>query len=94
MGAKTAWESLGQIDYGRKSSEQGNVKFRRSLYFVKDIKAGEIITSNHIKSIRPGYGLSPKYQNLVIGKVVNQDLERGKSLKWKHIEGWQLSKKI
>ena len=94
MGSKTAWKALGKVDYGRKSSEQGNVKFRRSLYFVKDIKAGEIITGNHVKSIRPGYGLSPKYQNLVIGKAVNQDLERGEALKWKHIEGWQLSKKM
>jgi N-acetylneuraminate synthase len=85
-GAKTAWESLGKIDYGRKSSEQTNVKFRRSLYFVKDIKAGEIITGSHVKSIRPGYGLPVKYQNSVIGKVVNQDLERGSALKWKYID--------
>ena len=65
--SKTAWASLGQVDYGRKSSEQGNVKFRRSLYFVKDIKAGEIITASDIRSVRPGFGLAPKHYEEIIG---------------------------
>jgi N-acetylneuraminate synthase len=65
------------VDYGRKSSEQGNVKFRRSLYFVKDIKAGEVITAEHVKSIRPGYGLAPKFYDDVIGKTINQNIQRG-----------------
>lgn len=68
VGARTAWKALGNVDYGRKSSEQGNVKFRRSLYFVKDIKAGEILTKSHIKSIRPGYGIPPKYLESILGK--------------------------
>ena len=75
--SKAAWSALGQVDYGRKASEQGNVKFRRSLYFVKDIKAGEIITSEHVKSIRPGFGLAPKYLDHVLGKQVKQNIERG-----------------
>ena len=70
QGAHTAWEALGKVDYGRKSSEQGNVKFRRSLYFVKDLKAGEIITADAIRSVRPGFGLAPKYQDTVIGQTV------------------------
>ena len=77
VGAKTAWESLGRVDYGRKSSEQANVKFRRSLYFVKDIKKGEIITEDHIKSIRPGYGLSPKHIYKVLGSISTKNIKKG-----------------
>jgi len=77
VGANTAWEALGQVDYGRKSSEQANVKFRRSLYFVKDIKEGEVITKEHVKSIRPGYGLAPKYMEEIIGKKTTSAVRRG-----------------
>lgn len=65
---KTAWEALGLIDYGRKSSEQGNVKYRRSLYFVQDLNAGDLITPEAVRSVRPGYGLAPKLFNSIIGK--------------------------
>ncbi len=75
--SKTAWESLGNIDYGRKSSEQANVKFRRSLYFVKDIKKGEVITMKHVRSIRPGFGLAPKFYEQVLGKTAKFDIVRG-----------------
>lgn len=72
--AKTAWKALGLVDYGRKSSEKGNVKFRRSLYFVKALKAGEVILPDAIRSVRPGFGLPPKFQMRVIGNVVQQDV--------------------
>jgi pseudaminic acid synthase len=68
QGAKTAWAALGCVDYGRKSSEQGNAKFRRSLYFVKEMKAGDVITQDCIRSVRPGYGLPPKYLPQILGK--------------------------
>ena len=75
-GAKTAWKALGQVDYGRKSSEQGNVQFRRSLYFVKDMKEGDVITQNCVRSVRPGYGLAPKNLETVIGKTLSKDVYR------------------
>ncbi len=68
--SKTAWVALGKVDYSRKSSEQGNVKFRRSLYFVKDLKAGEVITPDAIRSVRPGFGAAPKLLNVILGKRV------------------------
>ena len=67
---KTAWQALGQVDYALKFSEQGNVKFRRSLYFVKDMKAGDIIDETCIRSVRPGYGLAPKHFDSIIGRRV------------------------
>ena len=82
---KTAWQCLGKVDYGRKSSEEGNVKFRRSLYFIKDIKAGEVITKDHIKSIRPGYGLAPKHMESIVGKRLRQNITRGLPVSWANI---------
>ena len=70
--SKTAWHALGKVDYGRKSSEQGNIKFRRSLYFIKDMQAGDVITEDCIRSVRPGYGLAPKKMDLLIGKQVSE----------------------
>lgn len=82
--SKIAWKALGKIDYGRKSSEEANVKFRRSLYFTKDIKAGEIITSEHVKSIRPGYGLAPKFYEEILGKTAKIDIKAGTAV---HFDG-------
>lgn len=72
--SKTAWAALGNVDYGRKSSEQGNVKFRRSLYFVRDLKAGDVITEDAVRSVRPGFGAAPKHLGAVIGKRVASDV--------------------
>jgi N-acetylneuraminate synthase len=69
-GAHTAWEALGQVDYGFKSSEVGNVKYRRSLYFVKDLAAGEILMPDAVRSVRPGFGLPPKMLDQIIGRRI------------------------
>lgn len=80
---KIAWEARGGVDYEQKESEKGNVQFRRSLYLVKDIKAGETLSAEHIRSIRPGYGLPPYMFDSVVGKEMLKDvkapaaLERG-----------------
>jgi pseudaminic acid synthase len=75
-GAKTAWAALGKVDYGRKSSEQGNALFRRSLYFVKDMKAGETIMADAVRSVRPGFGLAPKNMDSVVGAKLTRDVAR------------------
>lgn len=74
-GVRTVWDALGRVDYGRKSSEQGNAQFRRSLYFVKDLAAGEIITKEAVRSVRPGFGLAPKYWDQVIGRRVARSVK-------------------
>lgn len=73
--SRVAWSALGKVDYGRKSSEQGNAKYRRSLYFVKDLKKGDLITAEAIRSVRPGYGLAPKYLKDLIGCSVTSDVK-------------------
>lgn len=75
--SKIAHSSIGKIDYGLKSSEVGNIKFRRSLYFIKPMKAGDIITKDSIKSIRPGYGLAPKHLPNVVGSILLNNVEYG-----------------
>lgn len=87
-GARTAWQALGKVDYGRKSSEQGNVKFRRSLYFVKDLKAGEVITADAVRSVRPGFGLAPKHLEAVIGRKVTRAAGAHTAVLADAIEGW------
>ena len=80
--SKTAWQALGKVDYGRKSSEQANIQFRRSLYFVKDMKAGDIITEDSVRSVRPGFGLAPKYYSELIGRKVATDVKYGQATNW------------
>jgi N-acetylneuraminate synthase len=84
--SKTAWKALGQVDYGRKSSEQGNVQFRRSLYFVKDMKAGDVITDDCIRSVRPGYGLAPKHLSKVLGAQVVSPIRMYTPVHWTQFE--------
>jgi N-acetylneuraminate synthase len=84
--SKTAWAALGKVDYGRKSSEQSNVKFRRSLYFVKNMNAGETLTSESVRSVRPGYGLKPKELDRIIGKKLATNVYAGEPVQINCIE--------
>lgn len=84
--SKTAWHAMGKVNYERTEAEKGNVKFRRSLYAVKDIREGELFTGDNIKSIRPGFGLAPKYYDYVIGKKANVDISKGTGLQLNVIE--------
>ena len=87
QGARTAWEALGRVDYGRKSSERANVKFRRSLYWVTDKAAGETIEANDFRSVRPGYGLPPKEADGLIGQVLTRDVEAATPVAWDDLRG-------
>lgn len=82
----TAWHALGRIDYGIKPSESANVKFRRSLYFVKDLAAGQAITPESVRSVRPGFGLAPKQLDLIIGKRVTRDVAANSAVSWDVID--------
>jgi N-acetylneuraminate synthase len=85
-GIKTAWHSLGRVNYERKSSERGNVQFRRSLYFVQNMRVGDVITADCVRSVRPGFGLSPKHFDNLLGRRVKVAITTGTPVSWEHIE--------
>lgn len=78
---KTAWEALGKVNYERTEAEKGNVKFRRSLYFVRDLKQGDIITQDCVRSVRPGFGLAPKHLDAIVGAKLNRDVSANTPVK-------------
>lgn len=80
-----AWKALGQVSYGPTDAEKRSLQFRRSLYVVQNLNAGEVLTRENVRAIRPGLGLPPKYFELVLGKAVTQDVRRGTALKWEHL---------
>lgn len=77
-----AWQALGKVSYGATEAEKKSIQFRRSLYVVKDMKAGEVLTSENVRAIRPGLGLPTKYLEQVLGSKVKQDVKRGTALSW------------
>lgn len=80
--ARTTWQALGRVDYGLKSSEQGNLQFRRSLYFVQDLPVGAVVTADAVRSVRPGYGLAPKYLDAVLGRRLVQSVKANTPCQW------------
>jgi len=83
---KTAWASLGKVNFERTEAEMGNVKFRRSLYAVENIKSGDILTANNIRSIRPGFGVAPKHYFDILGKKVKKNIAKGTALQFELLE--------
>jgi len=77
-----AWQALGEVKYGYVEAEKNSVKSRRSLYVVKDMKAGEAFTKENLKTIRPGLGLPPKYYDILLGKKVKRDVKKGTPVSW------------
>ena len=84
---KRAWRALGKATYDLQGCERGNVTFRRSLYVVRDIGAGEALTQENVRSIRPGFGLPPKHLPKVLGRRASRNLKRGDPLQWDALEG-------
>ena len=78
----SAWQALGKVSYGQTQAEQKSIQFRRSLYIVQDLKAGDVLNCKNVRAIRPGLGLPTKYFDMAMGKKVNQDVKRGTALKW------------
>lgn len=79
---RTAWEAMGRVDYAEKPSEAGSMQFRRSLYVVADVKAGDRITSDNVRSIRPGYGMPPRHYDELLGLRFVKDVERATPMSW------------
>lgn len=80
--SERAWKALGGVTFGPSAKEKKSLLFRRSLYIVKDMKAGEVIDDNNMRAIRPGRGLFPKYFEAVKGKKVRRDIKRGTPVSW------------
>jgi len=82
---RDAWAALGRAGFVRQKAEESSKRYRRSLYFVKDMVAGQAISKSDIRRIRPGYGVAPKYFDEVIGRTVKVDMLRGTALQWEHL---------
>ena len=83
---RTVEKALGRVRYGASGREVGSRVFRRSLFVIKDMKAGETFSLENVRSIRPGHGLSPKYLNEILGRKAAKDIERGTPLSWNLID--------
>jgi len=79
---KRAWQALGKINYGATVNEEKSLKFRRSLYVAKDMKAGEVFTEENLRIVRPGYGLEPKYYEVILGRKARKDVKKGTPVGW------------
>ena len=82
----TGWRALGKVSYGPSSEEMRSLQYRRSLYIVEDMRAGEAFTVKNLRAIRPGAGLPPKFMNIALGRAVRKPVKRGTPLSW-HLIG-------
>jgi N-acetylneuraminate synthase len=78
-----AWQSLGIVTYGPTEAEQPSLQFRRSLYIAQDMKAGDLLTPENLRIVRPGMGLEPKYYGILLGRKVNRDMRKGSAVDWR-----------
>ncbi len=84
--SENAWLSVGNVQFGPCKSEVKTIKQRRSIYIAKNIKKGEIITESHLKVIRPGFGIKPKYYKTIKGMTIKRDVEKGTAFSWEFLK--------
>jgi sialic acid synthase SpsE len=80
--SERSWQSLGNIVYDRREAEKKSLIFRRSLYITQDMKNGDVLTPDNLRPIRPGYGLPPKYYDMLLGRRVSVNLRMGTPVTW------------
>lgn len=84
--SRDAWSALGEGKFAKQAIEEGNLKFRRSVYFVRDLPAGSTVTQTDIRRIRPGLGLEPKHFDTLVGKRLKVDVTHGTATRWDQFE--------
>jgi sialic acid synthase SpsE len=77
-----AWQALGHVSYGPTEAEKSSLAYRRSLYVVRDVAAGGVLTRDNVRAIRPGSGLPPKYLDQILGRKASRDLRKGTPMAW------------
>jgi pseudaminic acid synthase len=82
-----AWQALGVPSFGLSVAETGSLQFRRSLYIVEDLKAGDVLSPRNLRAIRPGHGLPPRELTALLGLRVGQDVKRGTPASWELLQG-------
>lgn len=80
--SERAWQALGYVSYGPMEAEKKSLQYRRSLYISQDIKAGDVLTRENVRAIRPGFGLPTKYFDVLLGKRIVKDVKRGTPVNW------------
>lgn len=83
---KRAWQSFGRVSYGPSEEEKKSMVFRRSLYIAKDLEAGDVLTTENLRRVRPGLGLAPKYYDSLLGKRIRRAVKRGTPLSWELVQ--------
>ncbi len=82
---RLAWQALGGVCYGPTENEKLSRRFRRSLYIARDLEAGEQLTTENLRCVRPAEGLAPRYLEIVLGRVVRRAVKKGTPLSWELI---------
>ena len=80
--SKRAWQSIGEISFGPTEADSRSRQFRRSVYVVRDLEAGHLLSEDDLRIIRPSYGLTPDDLKLVVGRVLKANVSRGTAMTW------------